>query len=279
MISTVVITSKKDIASLNIRDKLLNLSRWEKTQFEVDRNPVLKNKNSNVYLVLIERDLIYSDYINKELKNLKPRRLIFASRHASQTKKPSLHVHYTGNWNDENIYGGEPRALSIAEPIAAREAFLRLYYDRVNLNSAKFEASLEVTHHGPTELDYPLFFIELGSSEEQWKLDDAAELLARIILDVAELPMDTDKDTAIGFGGPHYAPSFTRYMISNDILISHITPKYHIDLLDIQMVEKMIDRSFVKPNIALIDWKGLKSVQRKKVLKFAEEKNLEVIKI
>lgn len=279
MARSIIITSTKDVASMNIRNKLLELTNWVETNFTIDGHVVLENKDKTAFLVLIENDLIYSDYLKDKLNQIDADRLIFASRHASQTKKPSLHVHYTGNWSDDNRYGGKPRSLSIAEPIAAKEAFLGLYSGKDSLELNTFDVSLEVTHHGPTELELPLFFIELGSGEEQWCLKDAAELLAKVILEIASVPISNSRNIAIGFGGPHYAPSFTREILSNDIYISHIIPKYFVDLLDQSMLEKMIEQTSVKPNIALIDWKGLKGSQRKKVLGLIEEKNLEIIKI
>ncbi len=279
MVRSAVIVSLKDKASMNIRDRLFELEKWHETDYEFDGHRILKGENSGLYLVTINSDLIYSDYLSKLNSILDLDRLIFASRHSSTTKKPSLHVHFTGNWTDENPYGGSKRALSISEPIAARAAFLKLYKWRERISSAKFDASLEVTHHGPTDIDIPLFFIELGSSEEQWVLKDAARVIAEIIIDVGNIEIRKTSQVAIGFGGPHYAPSFTRYILKNDVYIGHMVPKYHVDSLDMDMLNKMINRNSVKPDLALIDWKGLKGPQRSKVLKLLEDTNLEIKKI
>ncbi len=279
MVKSAVIVSLKDKASLNIRDRLFDLDRWHETNYEFDGHIILKGENSGLYLVTINNDLIYSDYLNELNSMLNLDRLIFASRHSSTTKKPSLHVHFTGNWSNENPYGGSKRSLSISEPIAARLAFLKLYEWRGRISSAKFDVSLEVTHHGPTDIDIPLFFIELGSSEEQWVLKDAAKVIAEIIIDVGNVEIKKTSQIAIGFGGPHYAPSFTRYVLKNNICIGHMVPKYHVDSIDVDMLSKMITRNSVKPDLALIDWKGLKSPQRSKLLKLLENTDLEVKKI
>jgi len=279
VVKSAVIVSLKDKASLNIRDRLFDLDRWHETNYEFDGHIILKGENSGLYLVTINNDLIYSDYLNELNSMLNLDRLIFASRHSSTTKKPSLHVHFTGNWSNENPYGGSKRSLSISEPIAARLAFLKLYEWRGRISSAKFDVSLEVTHHGPTDIDIPLFFIELGSSEEQWVLKDAAKVIAEIIIDVGNVEIKKTSQIAIGFGGPHYAPSFTRYVLKNNICIGHMVPKYHVDSIDVDMLSKMITRNSVKPDLALIDWKGLKSPQRSKLLKLLENTDLEVKKI
>ncbi len=41
--------------------------------------------------------------------------------------------------------------------------------------------SLEVTHHGPTENQTPLFFVEIGSDEEQWRNPSLGELTAEAL--------------------------------------------------------------------------------------------------
>ena len=37
----------------------------------------------------------------------------------------------------------------------------------------KYDVTLEVTHHGPTELSVPSLYAEIGSTEIQWKDPEA----------------------------------------------------------------------------------------------------------
>ncbi|MGQ4892516.1 MAG: D-aminoacyl-tRNA deacylase [Candidatus Njordarchaeia archaeon] len=271
-----IICSVKDPASMNIKNFLLEKLKWSETGEQFDGYNVLVNQDENIYLVTIKEDIIYSDYLSS-LK-LDTKRFIFASRHSSKTKMPSLHVHFTGNWGPNNPYGGKPRSLSVAEPVAAGFAFLKLVEMREKFDLKDFLVSYEVTHHGPTEIDIPMFFIELGSSEEQWRLKKPAEIIASIILEIAKYPIEVDRDVAIGFGGTHYAPSFSRIVQKNRVFMSHMIPKHELDYLDSEMLEKMINRSSVRPTVAILDWKGMRSIQRKKVLTLLEETDLEIMK-
>ena len=271
-----VICSIKDPASMNIRDFLLRKEKWNETGKQFDENSILVNQKESVYLVTIKEDIIYSDYLSD--LDLNVLRYIFASRHSSKTKTPSLHVHFTGNWGYSNPYGGKPRSLSVAEPIAAGFSFLKLVELREKLGLKDFLVSYEVTHHGPTELNLPMFFIELGSSEEQWGLRKPAEAIASIILDVAEYPIEADREVAIGFGGTHYAPSFSRVVLKKALFMGHMIPKHELDHLDEEMLDKMTNRSSIKPSVAVLDWKGMRSEQRRKVLNLIENTDLKVVK-
>ncbi|MHA1507043.1 MAG: D-aminoacyl-tRNA deacylase, partial [Candidatus Asgardarchaeia archaeon] len=121
------------------------------------------------------------------------------------------------------------------------------------------------THHGPTSLEKPLVFVELGSNEENWKDPDAAEILARAILGVVEDFIQGKvkvSEVAVGFGGPHYCPTFDRILISTNIALGHIIPKYAMGCIDEGMVKKAFERTYPPPKIALLDWKGLKKENR-----------------
>ena len=81
------------------------------------------------------------------------------------------------------------------------------------------QVTFEATHHGPT-LNAPAMFCEIGSSEEQWDRQDAAQAMAdlfqkglglgnedaagRGVGDWAAAPPGTP--VLVGLGGGHYAP-------------------------------------------------------------------------
>ncbi len=70
----------------------------------------------------------------------------------------------------------------------------------------------------------------------------------------------------IGFGGPHYAPKFHDYLLNKQIMLGHIAPKYVIDMIDEEVVSLAMSRCLIRPKGALIDWKGMKSKQREKII-------------
>ncbi len=279
MSTSTIICSKLDQAGINIKNSLLKITDWVETGIYFDDEPILIDNKKRAYLVTINKDIIYSDYLAD--LNLDTNRFIFASRHSSEAKKPSLHIHFTGNWGPENKYGGRPFSLAISEPIGAGNALLKLfYYKEEEKELREFQVSYEVTHHGPTELNKPLFFIELGSSEKQWLLKKPADVIASVIMEILDHKLADNREVAIGFGGPHYAPSFTKYILENeDFFMGHMIPKYYIEYLNKELLKKMVERCSIRPQIALIDWKGMKSKHRKRVIELLNETDLEIEKI
>ena len=76
--------------------------------------------------------------------------------------------------------------------------------------------SLEVTHHGPSEVKEPLLYMEVGSDEAAWANMDACRAVIEAIVELSRGDPPTVK-TAIGFGGPHYAPNFTEAVKGGEI--------------------------------------------------------------
>ncbi|MFH1721264.1 MAG: D-aminoacyl-tRNA deacylase [Candidatus Altiarchaeota archaeon] len=192
-----------------------------------------------------------------------PRVCIVASRHKAESGKPTLTCHATGNFGAAEL-GGEPKSLQSTNSLYLRKALLALYSVREKYSLDNFEVSLEVTHHGPTELTFPLLYMEVGSTEEQWKNPDACRAVAEAInYVVSEAPVDLP--SAIGFGGPHYAPNFTEAVKDGSVAVGHMAPKYAVENLDEKILELMIAKTEPTPTLALIDWKGLKGDEKQKV--------------
>ena len=239
----------------------------------------MKNKEESEKVIKIikdyksssNKDLIYADHLD----NLETDLFIFGSRHKSESQRPSLLVHSTGNWSNEALFGGNPFELAIAPGYAIKEALLELKNQRERLN-LPFEVTLEVTHHGPTSLSKPLVFIELGSNETHWKNKLGAEAVANAIMKVA-FSKNRFK-TAIGFGGTHYCPNFNRLIFNSNIATSHIAPKYALENIE-QMIEKTVTRTLEKIELAILDWKGMNSKQKNKIMDALKSINLNFYKL
>lgn len=141
---------------------------------------------------------------------------------------------------------------------------------------------MEVTHHGPT-LDVPLVFIEIGSSENEWKDEEAGKVVANAMKEIIEWGAQersgagAQMENYIGFGGPHYAPSFTQIILENPtVAIGHILPNYHAEHITKDIVQQMLEKSNAKK--AVFDWKGIKSEARGKAIKILEELGVEYCK-
>ncbi|MCW4014548.1 MAG: D-aminoacyl-tRNA deacylase [Candidatus Bathyarchaeota archaeon] len=187
-----------------------------------------------------------------------------ASRHWAQSGKPSLTAHPTGNFG-KAMYGGRHRELQYTAPNPMRNIYNRLY----DAPPEGFQISLEATHHSPTEFNVPMFFVEVGSREEQWQDSEVCEYLVNCIL--AGMEETGSKPVAIGFGGGHYCPKFSAKM--NDYAMGHMAARYAIDLLTDDLVSQMIEKS-QGPEFALID--GLKGRQKRKVESLLEKTDLEI---
>ncbi|OFV68593.1 MAG: Uncharacterized conserved protein UCP016210 [Candidatus Syntrophoarchaeum caldarius] len=194
--------------------------------------------------------------------------IIFASRHSSASKTPSFTVHSPGNFHLAE-FGGEPFTLGMASAIANR-VFLE-EFQRKRFGFESFNISLEVTHHGPL-LGVPSVFVELGSSSAEWENIDAARLVADVIVSgMNRLEEMEDLEVGIGFGGGHYAPKFTKYILNEECAVSHICPNYHMQHLNRDLIDEMLRKTAEDVEVALIDWKGMKKIERDRLIKMLDE--------
>jgi D-aminoacyl-tRNA deacylase len=209
----------------------------------------------------IEDNVLDLDKYEKELQKKRPELIIVPSTHKSEAGVPMLNAHSTGNWTSAEL-GGEPKTLSIAPALYIAEAVkaLRDKKEQLKLN---YEVGLEVTHHSPT-IPFPVMFVEVGSSEKQWADLTACKVVADVIAKIAT--SEPEKlDVCIGFGGPHYAPQFTRRVLAGKYATGHICPKHHIDALTEEMVLQAFEKTIPKPSFAVIEWKGLEILEKNKI--------------
>ncbi len=72
-------------------------------------------------------------------------------------------------------------------------------------------------------------YVEIGSTEVEWRDMAAGELVARAILKVRE---DPDAEVYVGIGGNHYAPRETALSFDANAAFGHIVADHAIPLLD-----------------------------------------------
>lgn len=249
-----VIVSKANIASSNI-GKIL-------------RKKYPKIPNTKIFET--EKGVLDLDSLEKEFEKLKAELIIVASSHKSEAGVPMLNCHTTGNWTSDNSHGGKPRTLSMAPALYLRTGILefqRLKSERKELKG--YEIGMEVTHHSPT-IDFPVIFVEVGSTEKQWNDLAACEAAADVICKLIETPEKVP--VAIGFGGGHYCPHFNKKL--SEIAFGHLCPKYAADEIDEEMVLRAFNRTAPKPEFALVEWKGLAGAQRKKIIEILDKNNI-----
>ncbi len=228
-----IVSSSKDPASLNIQNKLMESARWK---------PVEKGyKYKNFRLIETDESHLYQDGIDKkmELDGINSDLLIFISRHEGKDERPILTVHFTGNVSEAR-FGGRPRELAVAAPHAARALLL-------SLKSSGYEIMMEATHHGPSFLHTPSLYVEIGSTKNQWCLENPAMIIANAILALKVM----SGRVAIGLGGSHYARRMTKLIFNSDIAFGHIFSNHALDHVDEFMLKQAFEKSGA--NLAYFD--------------------------
>ena len=268
----VLVTSEKDIASQTIRSVLIKEHGFMETGNTFEGNPILSLDDS-ILLITSTRDMIFCDHLESHFG---ADAFIFCSRHRAESGQPALLVHSTGNLGQQALLGGNPQQLSISAASLVSVALKRLYKEQADRQLDAFDVTMEVTHHGPTTMNTPLLFVELGSDEAYWRHEDGARAVAAAALDCARAPFA--ETAVIGFGGTHYASKFNKLILERDLHVGHVAPKYAIPGLTPDVVFQMMNRSAETVKTAIIDWKGTNAEQKAHLLPMLESLNLDVVR-
>ncbi|MCK4247623.1 MAG: D-aminoacyl-tRNA deacylase, partial [Methanomicrobia archaeon] len=196
--------------------------------------------------------------------NIKFDSIIFASRHSSEKKIPTLTAHTPGNFGKAD-YGGKDGELCFSMPEANKKAVQKMN----ELSPQDYAVSMEATHHGPIT-DLPSVFVEIGSSEENWRDKKAGEVVAEVIQSLLDLK---PKKKAVGIGGGHYCPKFTELALKTEIAVGHVLPKY------VEITEETIKKALEKNSgvdLVVMDWKG--TPKRSIIKNTVEDLGYEVVK-
>lgn len=220
-----IVVSRADEASTHIGETLLDLKDWSAHSVpEPDSAGGGTVYRTNDF-ELREFDALHIHLINAAAVFSEPDMLVFASRHSGDTG-PLLSAHFTGNFGSAD-FGGAPGELARASPNALKQVLTTLR----SVAPTEYDVAIECTHHGPTDLDIPSMFVEVGSSEAQWRDPAAAEAVAEAILGLRGTAPDADR-TIVGFGGGHYAPRFERIIRETDWAVGHIGAEWGLDAMD-----------------------------------------------
>lgn len=271
-----IAASNRDPASLNIREQILNRSNFHETTPMFQKNPVYTNRinDEDIKIVTLNQEAIDA----QDLTTFFPKTelIVFISRHSSASGKPTLSVHTPGNLGTATL-GGKSREVSVSPANAMRHALKAManMKEEMRLN---YEVSYEATHHGPS-LDVPVMFTELGSSPEQWKDHEAAKAVAYATMEAALKFRDTSAETVLGIGGPHYNSKFTKIALEQKVAFGHMIPKYSLPQLDKEILQQCIKKTLEKVERAVLDWKGIRSLDKPKILSFLNEAGIETQKV
>ncbi len=271
-----LVASNKDVASLNIKEQILSHYPFHKITKVFQRSPIyaaeINGKTLN--FVTLKDESVQAQDLPKKFPTAKL--IVFISRHTSQSGKPTLSVHVPGNFGAAEL-GGLPRKVSISPAYPMQNALKALifYKEKLNLN---YEVSFECTHHGPS-LDVPAMFVELGSSTAHWGDLKAAEAVAHsAIYSIATLETNTSP-IVLGIGGTHYNQRFTVMDLVGEFAFGHMIPKYATHLVNAEMISQCIEKTLGKVQLAVLDWKGIKSEDKQNVISALETVGLPFKKV
>lgn len=248
-----IIANKGDKAGVNITTEL--------SQFG----------NFNFYLLddLLNNEVIFTDNLDLEKLNDYDF-IIFASKHKSEKGGKTLSVHAPGNFRKAELGGQDGKICKTSA------LFQKHLFERLNANAERFQlkdyaVTLECTHHGPF-IQKPCIFIEIGSTETEWKDKRAGFVVAKAISEAIETFKENPyREIAIGIGGPHYCPGFNKIQLKSNIAISHIIPQYVLPLTE-DMINEAINGTEEEVDLFVLDWKGLGTAeQRQDILKILDK--------
>ncbi len=268
-LTIVIVSSKVDVASSNMASVLINKYNFKSTGILFEGEFVYSRRN--MLLVQINEEPISPPNLDTFFN---PYAYVFLSRHSSSSLIPSVTVHSTGNFGKAEL-GGRDFEIGRSEPNLLKNVFLYLRKKEKELWGYKI--TYEATHHGPTSLSKPCIFLEIGSSEKEWRDAEAATYICEALIDAVEKGGFWEK-VGIAFGGTHYPEKFNRFILENDIAVSYIVPKYVLTQVNEDLMDQMVRKSFPAAKYAIIDWKGL-GTEKERLLSLVRKFGLEVIKL
>jgi len=271
-----LIASDKDIASLNIKEQILNNYPFSKTEKTIEQNPIYTTdiNDKKVTLVTLKEESVNAQDLPDKIPNAKL--IVFISRHSSQSGKPTLTVHAPGNFGEAEL-GGLPKTLSVAPAVAMQTALKALLHYKKTF-CLGYEVSFECTHHGPS-LSVPTMFVELGSCSAQWSDLKAAEAVAHSAMSAIANFTATTNSAVLGIGGTHYNQRFTFMALVGEAAFGHMIPKYAVHLVDSKMISQCVEKTLEKVPLAFLDWKGIRSEDKPNLLNALETAGLPFKKV
>ncbi len=197
--------------------------------------------------------------------------ILVLSSHKSKVGEKMLTAHFPGNWSEAK-FGGKPRTLNTAW--GSRIKILLQELEKVN--NTGWPLYMEADHHGPT-CSIPIIFVEIGSTEEEWKDEGAAAAVAEAVDN--SLSRNEKYESVLGVGGGHYAREFTKIAVEGVYAVGHIAPKYVLDALDSEMFRQAIEKNVEKVAKVFVLKESTNRKHKRKISDFCSQLGLEYIEV
>jgi D-aminoacyl-tRNA deacylase len=244
-----------------------NMAKFISRNLKEDDN-IYRGKNFD--LVIIPTPAISADWLEEKYSY---DGFVFLSKHAAESGDLALTCHCTGNFSDAK-FGGNMRQVAIPHPHLQKSYIQELWQKRSNFS--EFQITIEATHHGPSALNKPALFIEIGTTEKQWNDVNLCNSIAEIIVNVVNNEQKTFP-VAIGIGGTHYPEKFTKELLEGKHALGTVIPRHAIDFLDEDLFSHVLKRNDMAKTV-LLDWAGL-GQNKNKVMDLLNNTDLEIIKL
>ncbi len=257
----VFVASEQDTASMNLASFVI-----EKLRLKQTNDNLYKRKDTILYTT--NESLLYLETLDKKFPDAAD--YIFLSKHKSIKGLPSITAHIPGNW-DKAEYGGRDKELAYADAKLLKNIVIEIA--NIDLDVWK---GMEVTHHGPTSLRKPVIFVELGSSEKEWRNEKYAEKLVDAVINA--IKKKKEGISSVGFGGPHYSSKFTKINVESEFAVGHVMPKYAFKNADAGIIKQAFEKT-INCKAFIIDKKGTRKEHREIIKKSAEDLDVEVVEV
>lgn len=221
-------------------------------------------------LLIIDTPTISADWLEEKYDY---DGFIFLSKHAAESGVLALTCHSTGNFSEAK-FGGKNRQIAIPHPDVQKKYLQTLWENKSQFSD--FQITIEATHHGPTALNKPTVFIEVGTTEKQWNDVSLCNSIAMIVDKVFSETIPKNP-TAICFGGTHYPEKFTTELIHGKFGLGTVIPKHALDFVDERMLLHILERN-KRAKTALLDWGGM-GTSKKRIVDLLEQTDLDIIKL
>ena len=229
-----VVASLADEASVNIRNRLLEVGGWSGAG-TFDGSPAWRRGDR--LLVTIREHHLFVDDVDRKVRDalaVTPDTVAYVSKHRAASGQDSLTVHPPGNWHAAD-FGGRAGEVVPSAPGLMTDALRRMAAEGRALGYA---VTFESTHHGPY-LETPAFYVEVGTSERAWADARAAAVLARAVLAAS----DPGDPVALGVGGGHYMPRITDVALARRVSFGHMIPSHALETPNYGAMERAVART------------------------------------
>ncbi|CAI9096408.1 OLC1v1032554C2 [Oldenlandia corymbosa var. corymbosa] len=238
-----VVATTLDPASINPAKALLAMPGWNQPGPTFDG---IRSYSFGDKVRLLEHDSSIIDEDDLDLRweiatGETVDEVIFLSKHKAVSNRPALTIHPIGiphlKEGDEVPQGGRPGWAAPPSPKMGPWLILLKKIAQSHNLLPEFEITLEATHHGPVTTK-PTMFIEIGSTEDYWKREDAAQVIAQLVWEglglgegasVGNWSSETErKKVLLGIGGGHYVPRHMDIIMKDGLWVGHLLSGYSL---------------------------------------------------